>query len=861
MPWWPISSKDSKKGKKPTTSGLFDGGSGHSRSPKPRAKEDNGSSKCNSPYSLDLASEAGSGSGVGSRSPSPSSPIHNSKRRHSQGQPLPLPCAPPTKSVGRAYSEVQLPNVQNQWGSLLHHAASMPLPSPAQVGLMDNGDYPSGSVSSASSLGSVEVDPRQQGRASHLRPLQEPEPPEQLRPVPQMSHVSAASRGGVLRHEPVRSENSRSTSLFPGSYPPVTSPTSRVWPPKWPSPLKISQSQPDSSKSSPVRSPRYVSQHQRNGMEPTVSGSVTGSPHSGNTSAYNSWQGDLAPLMAPQHHEDRSLSPSPRLRSPGPSRTTSAAVSPLHPRAVNRTSGGPDSPTTWSGESPVSGTSTKWQKGKLLGSGTFGNVYVGFNNDNGGFCAMKEVLLVSDDHKSKESVKQLGQEISLLSKLRHENIVQYIGTETLEDRLYIYLEYVSGGSIHKLLQEYGAFKEPVVRNYTRQILSGLAYLHNQNTVHRDIKGANILVDTNGMVKLADFGMAKHISAQSFLQSFKGSPYWMAPEVIKNTGGYDLAVDIWSLGCTVLEMLTTKPPWNQYEGVAAMFKIGNSKELPVIPNTLSRTGREFVRLCLQRDPAQRPTAAQLLEHPFVQDVPRICRPDDTVAGTDLLPNTIPAIRPVNVTSHKGQRPVTLHENDGTCPHTRGRLPHSPTSELSPRTPSALPSLNTKSPRRVHQVFSGMSTPGIMSSGSSTPPGGGYGCSPLLPHQLCGALSVYPNEGYVNSSRTQSGRYASPSVINGGVYPEPRKDSHWNTPSQRTPDGSPRRKNHFNRDNNILDFTAGRVALEDDHQMQYHGNGTSREHLTQHLHHRPGSSHQSAPILSRTLSHEFARQWQP
>lgn len=238
--------------------------------------------------------------------------------------------------------------------------------------------------------------------------------------ISRMSHVSAASRGGVLRHEPVRSENSRSTSLFPGSYPPVTSPTSRVWPPKWPSPLKISQSQPDSSKSSPVRSPRYVSQHQRNGMEPTVSGSVTGSPHSGNTSAYNSWQGDLAPLMAPQHHEDRSLSPSPRLRSPGPSRTTSAAVSPLHPRAVNRTSGGPDSPTTWydyapkplplpplptgnsspytspstptmsrhlsstlersrSGESPVSGTSTKWQKGKLLGSGTFGNVYVGFN--------------------------------------------------------------------------------------------------------------------------------------------------------------------------------------------------------------------------------------------------------------------------------------------------------------------------------------------------------------------------------------------------------------------------------------------------------------------------------------------------
>lgn len=491
-------------------------------------------------------------------------------------------------------------------------------------------------------------------------------------------------------------------------------------------------------------------------------------------------------------------------------------------------------------EPPVSGTSTKWRKGKLLGSGTFGNVYVGFNSDNGGFCAMKEVLLVLDDHKSKESVKQLGQEISLLSKLRHENIVQYIGTETLEDRLYIYLEYVSGGSIHKLLQEYGAFKEPVVRNYTRQILSGLAYLHNQNTVHRDIKGANILVDTNGMVKLADFGMAKHISAQSFLQSFKGSPYWMAPEVIKNSGGYDLAVDIWSLGCTVLEMLTTKPPWNQYEGVAAMFKIGNSKELPSIPDTLSREGKAFVRLCLQRDPAQRPTAAQLLEHPFVQDVPRICRPDDNLTGADLQPSTIPAIRPVNVTPHVGHRHATAQENDGAYrPLTRGRLPHSPTSDLSPRGhgPFVLPSI--RSPRAVHQVYSGMSTPGMMSSGSSTPPGGGYGCSPLLPNQLCGAFSAYPNEGYENSSRTQSGRYASPSMINGGAYFEPRRDSHWNTPPQRTPDGSPTRRNHLNVDNNILDFALRRMTLEDDLQMQYHGNGTFGERLTQQLHYRPGS----------------------
>ncbi|KAK6246333.1 hypothetical protein QUC31_001106 [Theobroma cacao] len=150
------------------------------------------------------------------------------------------------------------------------------------------------------------------------------------------------------------------------------------------------------------------------------------------------------------------------------------------------------------------------------------------------------------------------------------------------EKLSVYLEYVSGGSIHKLLGEYGSFKEPVIRAYTRQILCGLAYLHRRNTAHRylivtigqsnsyeevcfthqrhqgtqkksisparDIKGPNILVDSNGEIKLVDFGMAKH--------------------VIMNTSGYSLAVDIWSLGCTILEMATSKPPWSQYEGAAS-----------------------------------------------------------------------------------------------------------------------------------------------------------------------------------------------------------------------------------------------------------------------------------------------------
>ncbi|GMH23970.1 hypothetical protein Nepgr_025813 [Nepenthes gracilis] len=266
----------------------------------------------------------------------------------------------------------------------------------------------------------------------------------------------------------------------------------------------------------------------------------------------------------------------------------------------------------------TSNTFSEWKKGKLLGRGTFGHVYLGFNSDGGQMCAIKEVRIASDDQISGECFKQLNQEINLLSQLKHPNIVQYYGSVLGEETLSVYLEYVSGGSIQKLLQDYGPFKEILIKNYTRQILSGLSYLHARNTVHRDIKGANILVDPNGEVKLADFGMAKHITSCASVLSSKGSPYWMAPVVVMNTNGYNLGVDIWSLGCTILEMATSKPPWIQYEEAAAIFKIGNSKEISDIPDHLSIEAKSFLKLCLQRDPSARPSATQLLDHPFVSD---------------------------------------------------------------------------------------------------------------------------------------------------------------------------------------------------------------------------------------------------
>ncbi|KAL6224772.1 hypothetical protein ACLB2K_003627 [Fragaria x ananassa] len=250
---------------------------------------------------------------------------------------------------------------------------------------------------------------------------------------------------------------------------------------------------------------------------------------------------------------------------------------------------------------PIKG---QWQKGKLIGRGTFGSVYVATNRKTGALCAMKEVELLPDDPKSAECIKQLQQEIKVLSQLKHPNIVQYYGSEIVEDRFFIYLEYVHPGSINKYVHEHydGAMTEAVVRSFTRHILSGLAYLHSKKTIHRDIKGANLLVDSFGAVKLADFGMAKHLSGHVGNLSLKGSPYWMAPELMQsemnkdNSSDLALAVDIWSLGCTIIEMFTGKPPWSQYEGAAAMFKV--IKDTPPIPETLSPEGKDFLRSYIQ-----------------------------------------------------------------------------------------------------------------------------------------------------------------------------------------------------------------------------------------------------------------------
>nr|GEU51728.1 mitogen-activated protein kinase kinase kinase NPK1-like [Tanacetum cinerariifolium] len=264
-----------------------------------------------------------------------------------------------------------------------------------------------------------------------------------------------------------------------------------------------------------------------------------------------------------------------------------------------------------------------FKPGELIGCGAFGHVYMGMNLDTGELLAVKQVSIAAANTASKEKaqvhIRELEEEVKLLKNLSHSNIVRYLGTVREEETLNILLEFVPGGSISSLLGKFGPFPEAVIRMYTKQILLGLDYLHKNGIMHRDIKGANILVDNKGCIKLADFGASKQVvelANGSGAKSMKGTPYWMAPEVILQTG-HSFSADIWSVGCTVIEMATGKPPWSQqYQEVAALFYIGTTKSHPPIPDHLSPEAHDLLLKCLHKEPELRPSASDLLQHPFV-----------------------------------------------------------------------------------------------------------------------------------------------------------------------------------------------------------------------------------------------------
>lgn len=267
---------------------------------------------------------------------------------------------------------------------------------------------------------------------------------------------------------------------------------------------------------------------------------------------------------------------------------------------------------------------SRWIKGTVIGSGSFGTVYLGMNSITGELMAVKQVELPSGNKETEQRkltmIDALQREMNLLRDLQHVNIVQYLGSNSEESYLNIFLEYVPGGSVATMLSNYGAFEESLIRNFVRQILHGLKYLHDRSIIHRDIKGANVLVDNKGGIKISDFGISKKLEARLLTAennrvSLQGSVYWMAPEVVKQTS-YTLKADIWSLGCLIIEMFTGTHPFPEFSQMQAIFKIGTFVA-PSIPEGCSIDAQDFLKQTFEIDFNKRPTAEELLKQPFLK----------------------------------------------------------------------------------------------------------------------------------------------------------------------------------------------------------------------------------------------------
>ncbi|KAI9468131.1 MAG: kinase-like domain-containing protein [Benjaminiella poitrasii] len=254
----------------------------------------------------------------------------------------------------------------------------------------------------------------------------------------------------------------------------------------------------------------------------------------------------------------------------------------------------------------------RYKLGHVIGKGHFGTVFRALDLISGKTVAIKRIENEPDI---------LLQEAQLLESLRHPNIVQYEGFIQSADAMHIVLEYVENGSLLATLKQFGnRLPEPLVATYVHDILKGLAYLHEKDVVHCDLKAANILTTKTGDVKLSDFGVSlnlkmfrgKQDKSNDYLVS--GTPFWMSPEVIQLKGA-SIQSDIWSLGCTIIELCTGKPPYADLLTMTAMFKIVEEECVP-IPAGLSDDLVDFLKLCFKKNPIERPKAAYLLYHPWI-----------------------------------------------------------------------------------------------------------------------------------------------------------------------------------------------------------------------------------------------------
>ncbi|KAJ9566754.1 hypothetical protein OSB04_002720 [Centaurea solstitialis] len=296
---------------------------------------------------------------------------------------------------------------------------------------------------------------------------------------------------------------------------------------------------------------------------------------------------------------------------------------------------------------------------ELIGEGSFGKVYKGRRKYTGQTVAMKFIL---KHGKSEKDIHNLRQEIEILRKLKHENIIQMLDSFETPQEFCVVTE-LAQGELFEILEDDKCLPEEEVQRITKQLVRALHYLHSNRIIHRDMKPQNILICAGGVVKLCDFGFARAMSANTVvLRSIKGTPLYMAPELVREQP-YNHTVDLWSLGVILYELFVGQPPFYTNSVYALIRHI--IKDPVKYPDNMSPNFRSFLRGLLNKDPHNRLTWPHLLQHPFVAETL------EDVEAKDLRANT--AADRVGDAAWKGERHAQATDLTSASPEARSRSP--------------------------------------------------------------------------------------------------------------------------------------------------------------------------------------------